>query len=215
MKKLFSTTLALLLVASLTAQITLGPRAGLNLTNMNMGLVDNTDFKAGFQIGGILDIPVFEGFYAIRPTDLFSIQTGLLFTQKGGQFTSNLLGTSMSSSTRINYLMVPVSQLFFLEIARETRLIFQTGVNLGFALGGTIRTEIQGETETQSIEFGSAEHEFNSFDFGVNFGIGVEFLNFQVGVGYSIGISNLSNVRSMVTRNNGFAFTVTYLFDLF
>jgi len=217
MKKLFSTTLALLLGASLTAQITFGPRAGFNLTNISMKFsnisVDN-NFKAGLQVGAVVDIPILEDFYAIRSTDLFSIQTGLLLTQKGGRI-PNFLGPGMNSTVNINYLEIPLNQQLFVEIVGDTRLILQTGLHLGFALGGTIKTESSGRTQTQDIEFGSNDNEWKPLNLGINLGVGVEFLNFQVMAGYSVGFTNLSNISGMTMRNSGFAFTVTYLFDLF
>ena len=55
MKKLLATGVALLLVASLTAQISFGPRVGFNLTNMTErydgsgNLLEDANFRPGFQ----------------------------------------------------------------------------------------------------------------------------------------------------------------------
>ncbi|MCL2414336.1 MAG: PorT family protein [Bacteroidales bacterium] len=198
MKKLFTTTLALLLVASLTAQISFGPRAGFNLTNMRIsedGISISGDMKPGFQLGVVADIPVMG--------DMLSIQPGLLFAQQGARFGEGDWRTTIN----VNYLQMPINAQFGFAVSRDARILLQAGPYLGFALSGAYRFD----GESESIEFGS-DGEMNRFDFGVGFGAGVQFGRFQVGVGYNLGIANISSFDDETTRNNGLVFTVTYLF---
>ena len=246
MKKLFTTTLALLLVASLTAQtslesISFGARAGFNLTNVS-GTIDNAKFKPGFQLVVVAQMPILDG--------LLTIQPGLLFAQQGYRINESTTTTTSESifiatittvteidqsfRMNINYLQIPINVQYKFEISNNARLVLQAGPYLGFALGGsqkgesngritvTTRVSFMGQTEEtqttsestidEDIRFGSETHEMRRFDIGAGFGAGVEFGNFQVGVGYNLGFTNLSNVGNTTMRNNGLAFTVTYLF---
>jgi len=209
MKKLLATGVALLLVASLTAQISFGPRAGFNLTNMAESAEGepfslDTDFRPGFQVGFVVDIPVVG--------DLLSIQPGLLFAQQGARLNFELFGEDIKSTISINYLQMPINAQLGFGIGNDARILLQAGPYLGFALGGNVRAEVLGETVTEDIEFGSGPEEMNRFDLGVGFGAGVQFGRIQVGVGYNLGFANLSNEEGTTSRNNGLALTVTYLF---
>ncbi|MCL2414333.1 MAG: PorT family protein [Bacteroidales bacterium] len=207
MKKLLATTLTLFLTASLTAQISFGPRAGFNLTNLHEShgsISINGDFKPGFQLGVVANIPVLG--------DLLSIQPGLLFAQQGAKF-NNFLGTGADATFNLNYLQMPINAQFGFDVGQNARILLQAGPYLGFALGGTIKAEFQGRTQTTDINFGSGDMDTRRFDFGVGFGAGVEFGRFQVGIGYNLGIANLSNADNVTTRNSGLALTVTYLFS--
>jgi len=209
MKKLLATAVALLLVAGLTAQISFGPRAGFNLTNMSesiegSGFSPDTDFRPGFQVGLVVNIPVLG--------DFLSIQPGLLFAQQGARFNLEFFGTEMKSTISINYLQMPINAQLGFGVGNNARVLLQAGPYLGFALGGNISIEISGETNSEDIQFGSNPGEMNRFDLGVGFGAGVEFGRFQVGLGYNLGFANLSNEEATTTRNNGLALTVTYLF---
>lgn len=68
-------------------KITYGVRAGLNISNIGGEYGPDSDDKldfdsrVGFHIGGIVDIPITNGFY---------VQPGLLFTTRGGPLVERL-----------------------------------------------------------------------------------------------------------------------------
>jgi len=245
MKKLFSTTLALLLAASVTAQFSLesisfGARAGLNITSV-YGTIDDAQHKAGFQLGILAQKPILDG--------RLTIQSGLLFSQSGYRMNTSWETTetlpmppfgAMEIVTvaderlrmNISYLQIPINALFHFDISDNARFVLQAGPYFAFGLGGsltgggtrTITTTVPiiGPTVVDEsydidgdIRFGVGPNDTRRFDFGLGIGAGVEFGNFQVGIGYNLGIRNLSNARDTSMRNTGFALTVTYLFDLF
>jgi len=240
MKKLFSTTLALLLAASLTAQfsfesVSFGARAGFNLTSVYGSAVpDEAQHKAGFQVGVVAQMPIFDG--------LLTIQPGLLFAQQGHRvslstidtlpimFGSIITESSTSSRTNINYLQIPINVQFKHEVNNGMTLVLQAGPYLGIALGGRIKgdmsrtvrqrqsfmgeviSDIEEITERaldDDIRFGAQQRRF---DLGLGIGAGVEFGNFQVGIGYNLGFVNRTYSRNNAMRHTGFALTVTYLF---
>jgi len=224
-QKLFTTTLALLLVASLTAQISFGPRAGFNLTNMNqtveafgMSISPDTDFKPGFQVGLVAHIPLLGEFLAIQP--------GLLFAQQGMRFNlqEDFSGETLeiSETVNINYLQMPINAQLSFGVGENARILLQAGPYLGFALNGSRKgKDINWDWRPgqdmiidfdESIEFGSGDEEMRRFDLGLGFGAGVQFGRLQVGIGYNLGLANLSNINVVTTRNNGLAFTATWLF---
>ena len=51
-----------------------------------------------------------------------------------------------------------------------------------------------GDTETEDVEIGSADTDnIKPFDFGLQAGAGIEFNSFQVGVSYGLGLANISS----------------------
>lgn len=68
-------------------KISYGVRAGLNISNIGGEYGPDSDDKldfdsrVGFHIGGIVDIPITNGFY---------VQPGLLFTTRGGPLVERL-----------------------------------------------------------------------------------------------------------------------------
>jgi len=201
MKKILTTTIALLFVAGLTAQVQFGPRAGFNLTNITVsnGTTESFDFKPGFQAGLVANIPVLGEFLSIQP--------GLLFAQQGArQSFDDIPGMEGTWTMNINYLQMPINAQLGFGVGENARILLQAGPFLGLALNGT-----EGDGDySEDIRFGS-DYEMTRFDFGLGFGAGVQFGRLQIGVGYNLGIANISNGDATI-RNNGLAFTATWLF---
>jgi len=225
MKKLLATGVALLLVASLTAQISFGPRVGFNLTNMTESdesgsLLENSKFRPGFQVGFVVGIPLVGDLLTIQPGLLFATQGLRMSESESETFMGQTITTELDMTLGLNYLQMPIDLQLGFDVGRNARVMVQAGPYLGFALSGNMNIEYSttmfGQTETEtideSVEFGSGSGEMNRLDFGVGFGAGVQFGRIQVGASYNLGLANLSNEEGTTTRNNGLALTVTYLF---
>jgi hypothetical protein len=216
-KKIYAILIAITFTASAQAQFTFGVRGGFNLTNMSekvdvggMNVTANTKFKPGFQIGVV-------GEYAI--SDAFAVQPGILFATQGAKMEDDDflgMGMKMKTTLNINYLQVPINAQYKLVLGDNMNLLLQAGPYFGFAVSGKIKTEVsflgQSEKGNNKIDFGCADGEMRRLDFGLGFGVGLQFANIQVGVGYNLGLANLSNRDKTTTRNNGLALTLTYLF---
>ena len=107
MKKNILAMVALILMAnalsaqSSSSQIHIGVKAGLNYSNIydSQGEKYTADGKLGFAAGGFVSIPL---------GGLFGIQPEILFSQKGFQATSNILGSNVTLTRTTNYIDVPI-----------------------------------------------------------------------------------------------------------
>lgn len=189
-------------------KITYGVRAGLNISNIGgeygPDSDDELDFdsRAGFHIGGIVDIPITNGFY---------VQPGLLFTTRGAKdsYSYSEEGYSEESSTKYKpmYLEIPVLASFRADVSRSVNVQVNVGPHFAFGLGGNRKYEYSdsdGDSGSNKIPvFGkstsdSEEDDINRFgmkrfDFGLTFGAGVTIKkHYYVGIAYDLGLVNMA-----------------------
>ena len=178
--------LALLLVFSLSQLSSqIGIRGGLNYSNVSVdggGPNIGEDAKPGFHLG-------FQG--AINFGGL-NIRPALLYHVKGGKVVDN----GASDNTNLQYLEVPI--------------------NLGFKIGGD-RFAIIGEAgpyfgyllNTSSGFFNDLDDRLDKSDWGINFGLVVEFSDLGVGANYSNSLSSIANEdrlgQAFKTTNGNFS----------
>lgn len=217
--------------------IEFGIRAGLNVSDLPNkvtygGTTVKEDLKAqaGFHVGGVVGIPITNGFY---------IQPGLMFSSKGarGVEEEDILGTTtkISASYFPVYMEVPVLASFRADIVQNVKLNLNVGPYFAVGLGGNVKSEytftMNGSEMSQTDKmpfFGTkkvteegAEIEkgldAKRFDCGLSFGAGVTlFENYYVGLKYDLGLMNIAknemdNVKQ-VMRNGTFAITLGYNF---
>jgi hypothetical protein len=178
-----------------SAQTRLCIKAGLNIANQSLSSTSTitgtlpTTTSTGFHLGLVLNAPLSKG---------ISIQSGLLFSQKG----FNIFLNGYDISATYNYIEVPIN----LRINVTKRLFIGGGPYLGYALSGTITTGKQSE----DIKFGSGNGKRS--DFGVNILAGIEIAEgFTISGNYSLGLSNISE-DSQTIKNNVIGISLTKLF---
>ena len=199
-----------LLVAVLTAsyayaQVSIGARAGLNLTNIyqkdEQGKMKGLDWIPGFQIGVVADYPLLED---------ISIQPSILFATQGAKSETKVSGYKAKVTFNLHYIQVPIN----LQYKRDF-LLLQAGPYIGYGIGGKLKAEIsQGTTSisnSEKIKFGNGDDaDFKALDFGFGLGAGLQFGNLQAVLGYNLGLVKLD--PDVNAKNIGLTLTVTYLF---
>ena len=211
MKKTVLIILVSVLVASsVQSQVSLGVRAGYNMTNVyqkyeKRSITGLLEWKSGFQIGVLADCALLD--------DL-SVQPGIIFTQQGMKGNAPLDGAITKFTFNMNYFQIPVN----IQYKRDTGdliKIFQAGPYLGYGIGGKMKGEntINGKKEkiSEKIKFGTdRDTELKAFDFGLGLGVGIEVDNFQGGIAYNFGLVRL--IQNEKIKNLCMTFTITYLF---
>jgi len=102
------------------------------------------------------------------------------------------------------------------------------GINIGlgpyvaYGIAGNITIEVDGPpllsipTTEEPIKFGNDanEDDLRPFDYGVNFGAGVEFSKFFINLQYGLGLANLTpeGDSDNTSKNSVFGFSVGYYF---
>lgn len=172
MKKLkLSLVVAMLaIVTAASAQLNLGVKGGLNMSNMVGDEINDNNMKLGFHVGLAAD-------YDFAPS--MAIQTGLLFTTKGTELNDN-------NNSNLMYLQVPVHFAYKQEVTPGTRIVFHAGPYVAYGIGG--KSKILG------IEYDSfGDNSLKPFDAGLGLGVGAEFGRFIADIGWDMGLVNIAS----------------------
>jgi hypothetical protein len=171
-------------------------KGGLNLSNMvfkegDSTLSDDYESNIGFHLGGTFEIPMVQN---------FSLEPGIFVSTKGvhQEVSQELFGVKIAMKMNMNlyYIDIPFNAKYAIKIG-DNRLYGLLGPYLGVGLTGKLKTEstVMNQTEKteETIIFDSKKEEFhlNRFDYGLQFGAGVEIKSFLVCVSYSYGIGNI------------------------
>ncbi|GAB2769462.1 hypothetical protein HNQ93_000332 [Hymenobacter luteus] len=212
-------TAGVLLGGALTtqAQVTIGPRIGLNASTLNFDIEDDSpDTKSiyGPQVGLTLNAQF--GHFSLQPSLLFS-QKGARFEEKiDASYTDEDFGYTVAVKgeekvdIRLNYLEIPVNLVYNTSGEEGGFQVFAgpyvgIGLNGQYKAKGSIMTTVNGQVdesssgsseETEDIKFvgkgtDGNEPEFRRIDFGINAGLGYKAGPFQAQLGYGLGLGNL------------------------
>jgi hypothetical protein len=223
MKKIISLGFFVLAFCSLFAQekpdpITYGVKAGITFPQIlggkvyvpSAGFFDIEEQSiTSFYVGGVVNIPIGVASFGGKMV----LQPGLSFVGRGGQQVSmatkstidaaaaqgkDLTGSFTIKET-ISYLEIPLNIITYYKLG-SGKLFFGTGLYVGFALGGTVKSDAEGGLmalfqplgllTTKDLTFGSGK-DFKSIDCGMNYLLGYELKNgFGIHAGGGIGLVN-------------------------
>ncbi|GGE96038.1 porin family protein [Hymenobacter cavernae] len=198
----------LLSAGAVSAQVSFGPRVGLNVSKISYELSEATK-KAGIKkpdsklvFGPQIGLAVNAQFGNL------ALQPAILFTMKGDKLESG--GSSLTSSykneetLRLRYAEIPVSLVYSTNGAKGGFQVF-AGPYVAFGLSGTVKGKstytYSAQTGTDSykddVKFASKEGSSNKYyvrglDAGANLGIGYKVDGTQIQLSYGLGLSNLT-----------------------
>jgi hypothetical protein len=219
-----SVIIVLIITTSESLAQTFVVKAGFNLSNMfvkNSEVLlpyNNTNGKyrmnPGFHFGGVAEF---------RVGDLFTIESGLLFTTRGTilvtkePFGSTTLVTK--DKHNLYYLDIPLTAKVPFSIG-ECNFYGSFGAYGGIGLIGNIKTKATFgdlvETEKRSIKWGleGINYDLRRLDYGLTFGAGIILNSFQVGLSYNLGLANISPVSAFGYKisNRVLGISVGYMF---
>ncbi|MCC3159185.1 PorT family protein [Hymenobacter sp. 15J16-1T3B] len=234
--KYFAVLAGLLLTASAAqAQVTFGPRVGLNLSNVAIDTDDanvdtDTQARPGAQLGVAVNVPMGK----------FALQPALVFSQKGFAAKEKSSGgyiSTVESKVRTNYLEVPLNLVYTSGGDKGFQVL--AGPYVGFGLSGKVsakgtwsyRDAFINDSgvvdETHDVKFvnkyptrNPGDHAFfRSLDAGLNVGVGGKINAFQVQLVYGMGLANIIPDEPVgqdsddKVRNRGFQLTAGYFFS--
>ncbi|MBN2480655.1 MAG: PorT family protein [Bacteroidales bacterium] len=186
-------------VSNIQAQIKFGPVAGLNLSTMTikvLGLNFDSETVVGFHAGVISEIPVNENFV---------LQPAVLYTTKGADYT--VIGEEIA--LRPSFIEIPVNILYKYDVG-PVKLFLKAGPFIAYGIGG----QIESNGIEVDIDYGSGNADMKPFDFGLNFGAGVDFNNFLLSGQYGVGLANLTSIEAgnAEMKINVIGISLAYLF---
>jgi hypothetical protein len=151
------------------AQLSIGPKAGMNVSNLSGLSTAEIKTKAliGFHVGG---------YVAIRLGSIV-IQPELLYSTQGAK----LENSTTSENLKINYFNVPV----MLKYISHAGIYLETGPQLGFRTSAKFGSNDIKETVKSS-------------DFSWGAGVGFQKKGVGIGARYNVGISKLGEASTVV-----------------
>lgn len=190
MKKLFTLAVVSLLVLGAKAQteIVVGPKVGLNVTNISNQDAKN---KVSFHVGG---------FAEFKFNDYFAVQPELLYSRQGARDKYD----GVKQIERANYLNIPVlAKLYVMD-----QLSVDLGPELAFALNAKSLLKTGGTTIKEKNK--------NINTLAVNFAIGVSYNweDLMFSARYNLGLSNAydKDIADGNNKNRVFQLSVGYRF---
>ncbi len=221
------TTISLITIIALFTLITnaqgirIGLRGGVNFQNINgqdaFGDDLKNDILTGFNLGVNAEIPFAPEFF---------FQPGLLFTTKGAKSKFLILGQTITSTTTISYLELPLNMLFK-PLLGSGHFLLGFGPYVAYGISGTVKQEGGGTSQSTDIKFKNTVTSndpddvayLKALDFGANIFAGYEFsnnLSFQLNA--QLGLTDINSQNDLVLndktslKNTGFGFSAGYKF---
>lgn len=153
----------------------MGVKAGLNLSNLYVDDVDDENARIGFN-GGL--------YGQIVSTPTFALQPELLFSTKGSENEYDGI-IDQNVKFNLNYLEVPVLAVFKLGNSAE----IHAGAYGAYLLNANISYEGDLGNGVEDLD---RDH-FNSADYGLAAGFGLNFGELQIGTRYNYGLQRIAN----------------------
>jgi len=192
-------------------------KAGLNMADMdisdNTGTLDQFNkMKKGVHIGF---------FYEKSSNGLFTIETGLMFDQKGLKKIKETGTVTQTDILNLYSLNLPVNLKIGFDLSDEMRLFGKLGGYGGLNISGKIQSEILNSGIVQSdisndLNIGNdvANDDIKPIDFGAQIGLGLQYKSFLFEIMYDKGLANLAvnQVLDDVRTNKNLKFSIGYQF---
>ena len=207
MKKMrFMLVVAMLaMVTAVSAQMNLGIKGGVNMSNFYGDELDDKNVKIGFHIGLAADYD-----FAYNS----AIQTGLYFTTKGASYTSSFGDASGELTVNPMYLQIPVHYAYKIDVSPGTRVVLHAGPYAAYGIGG--KSKLSGSVggigaETEGDVFGD-DGFLKRFDAGLGLGVGAEFGPLLLDLGWDMGLVNIVDSSNGDIKNQNAYLSVGYRF---
>lgn len=206
MKKMRLTAVIAMLaiVTAVSAQVSLGIKGGVNMSNFVYDdEVNDKNPKIGFNIGLAADVD-------FAPN--MALQTGLFLSTKGFKTVNDAIDVEYTEN--LMYLQLPLHLAYKVDVTPGSRIVFHAGPYAAYGVGGSRKAKVgnlSGEWDVDKI-FGDANGQYKPFDAGLGLGVGAEMGAFLLDLGWDMGMVNISNRDNGNTKNQNAYLSVGYKF---
>lgn len=194
----------LAMVTAVSAQMNLGVKGGVNMSNFYGDELDDKNVKIGFHIGLAADYD-----FAYNS----AIQTGLFFTTKGAKYTSSFGDASGELTVNPMYLQIPVHYAYKIDVSPGTRVVLHAGPYAAYGVGG--KSKLSGSVGDIGAEYEEdvfGDDGFKRFDAGLGLGVGAEFGPLLFDIGWDMGLVNIADSEDADIKNQNAYLSVGYKF---
>lgn len=201
MKKLkLLLVIALLGVVSLVSaqSASLIVRGGLNMSNFYGNNLNDKSVKPGYHGGIGLDLEFVTN---------ISLQTGLYFTSKGAEYTTNIpVIEDVKYSITANYIQLPLHLAYKKDVTSGSKVFIHAGPYFAYGVGGKRNIDSNYTKDLDKFFGGQEVNTFDKkfgykpFDVGVGLGVGMEFSVLVIDLGWDMGLKNIArNIEGVPT----------------
>lgn len=211
MKKMTAVLMVSIMAIGAKAQVYV--QGGVNLANItktNSGGTDKNNLLTTFNVGVMSR-------FGLSTT--FDLESGILFTGRGSKAERYFGNDYVKSKFNPLYLEVPLNAIVKipLDIKAKSSIFFNAGpyIAVGVAGKSTQDNQFAGvqSSSSSNIKF-SNDNPFTSqqddanynklkrFDYGLNFGGGIDFGKFLLKANYGLGLSKINSTQSNNTSND-------------
>lgn len=157
--------------------------------NINSVTTDTKLFEPksdiGFHIGASYEMPI---------ASIVSIEPGVYFDTRGFKYEAEILGTKATFKNQFMGVNIPVLAKVKVEVGNAA-VFFNAGPYAYIPFSGKNTVKSDGNIDLNEfvageIKFGNEIGNYKRFNFGLNFGAGVEVSNFVLGFGYDLGLND-------------------------
>jgi len=182
--------LTLTITARSQEKIQIGIKGGINFTNMTSDILINKEYKIGFHVGVLSEIPF---------GDKFSLQPEILYSTYGSKGKEIMLGGSpVTTEYELNYIQIPILAKFY----------FYKGFSLEIGPSFNFLGNINKTRESNTITDIGEKFEFSGI-LGISYKSSSGFIeNFR----YTNSLTNALDKNYSKTKNHGFLIGIGYLF---
>ena len=205
MKRLLSVlALSLITLCSSAKPLQFGVRGGLNISDESShkylsGISNSTKFRQGFNLGGVVNMPITEKFHA---------EADVMYSMQG--FKQDILTTTLDEYDEVvlqtitsHYLNIPIVAKYYVA----NGLYVECGPQVGFLLGRT--------NNAKDLMLYDDPYEYSKskkVDFSIVAGLGYNFYdNFYVNARYCHGFTGTSQIYDG-GKNRNIQISVGYMF---
>lgn len=212
-------TLCLFLTVDLSSQVHYNIKAGPNFPYMLFSenfeeVPDDFKMKSTYHVGITIDIQV---------SKLLSIETGALYSKKGGVYEESELLFDESYNYKLtistSYIDIPAILRANFKLGKPTTLFVGFGPYMSIGLDGIVNSEFsydgQIEYDEEEIEWGN-DPQLNSlkrFDYGIVPTLGLEIHPVSLSISYWLGLANISAYTENGTsiKNHNFQVSLGFI----
>lgn len=166
-----------------------GIKGGVQLTNLYVDDVHDENSKVGFQ-GGL--------YFKNQITDFFALQPEILYSLKGSELEyDNVLFGSGSYRYNLGYIEVPV-----LAVVSVGPISVHAGPYIAFLTNANIK-DVDDDGDIDEIAELDRD-DFNTVDYGIAAGVGLDFLSGTLGLRYNYGLNEIGkdDIAGELTKNS-------------
>jgi len=159
--------MVILLIASATiaaAQISLGPKIGINSAGAEIQLRFGESFKPsarkGLIVGGVIKYDM---------GGAFALQVEPQYTRKGYRLDDTFSGKPLTVIANLGYIELPVTLQAGITF-NKLKAYLLAGPNFGFRMSAQVSSVLPNTVETNNVEYSTKD-----FDLGIDVGVGLAF----------------------------------------